>query len=270
MNGDNDRMLENRVATFRRALEKMRTDPRESTRIKALTIEVDGDVEVYHDDGRPERAISSSEERGVMHPSIDDPAVAHARMVFTEFFTQEYYQLVRFLMRNAAEINDALDVAREAFREVWRQMNRPGSQDQFDEPRAWVRQVALTKYRQLRMAPASVTRQTDEDLDAVLLDTGRPELTIRGLDVLAALHNLDADAQAVLAFHLDGFPSSTITTYLDLTDKETRDLLAEARRILKHTLAPHFDAAAGRTQGSEALTDDELDAMLDKVLVTAL
>jgi DNA-directed RNA polymerase specialized sigma24 family protein len=63
------------------------------------------------------------------------------------------------------------------------------------------------------------------------------ELTAQTQAVLQALRGLDGEAQAVMAFLMDGFPATVIAETLGITEQRVRDITKRARAALKRTLA---------------------------------
>jgi len=60
--------------------------------------------------------------------------------------------------------------------------------------------------------------------------------------VLEALRGLDEQARAVMAFHLDDFPTAAIADALGLTEQRVRDVKKKARAALKTALAGHMSS----------------------------
>ena len=70
------------------------------------------------------------------------------RAKWISFYDTEYRQVIGFLMKNRAPWEDARDAAHEAFVESWDRMRtRPDTWQAITNQRAWIRTVALPKYR---------------------------------------------------------------------------------------------------------------------------
>jgi RNA polymerase sigma factor (sigma-70 family) len=165
--------------------------------------------------------------------------MAAMRQDFLDFFDTEFHLVVRFVMRDGASLHDAQDATQQGFLQGWR-MVREGTWEQIRHPRAWVRSVALRNHRARRRVEVPV-RQLPE---AAAPGTGHAELTEQARDLIAALRLLDADARAVLAFHLDDIPTHAIAAYQSISEQRARDLLKKARRTLrKHLPAPPQQSA---------------------------
>ncbi|WUH99436.1 sigma-70 family RNA polymerase sigma factor [Spirillospora sp. NBC_00431] len=156
------------------------------------------------------------------------------RQDFLDFFDAEFHLVVRFVMRDGADLHAAQDSAQHAFVQAWRMVRRD-RWEHVGQPRAWIRTVALRHHR---------TRDRTEIPVQQLPEPATPgpmhaELADQARDLVAALRLLDEDTRAVLAFHLDDVPTHTIAVHLDISEQRVRDLLKKARRTLKkHLTAP--------------------------------
>jgi RNA polymerase sigma-70 factor (ECF subfamily) len=171
-------------------------------------------------------------------PDIAPETIAAARASFLDFYDQEYLQVVRFLVRYGASPSAAEDPAQDAFTEAWALTFPPCRWLDIDDPRGWIRTVALRKYLRPpgpRRRPPTVL--VPEPPEMPELAVGPAELTIGTLFVLTALRSLDPESRAVMAFHLDGFTSPQIASYLGIKDQKARDLLKKARKNLAAQLA---------------------------------
>jgi RNA polymerase sigma factor (sigma-70 family) len=154
------------------------------------------------------------------------------------FYDAEYYLVVRFVMRNGASLEDACDAAGDAFADSWELVKgKPEAWAQIENQRSWIRVVALRKYRRppgprrrpLLAAIAEIPEVADGGLDP-------GELTVQTQTVLHALRSLDQQAQAVMAFRMDGFPGPVIADALGLSEQRVRDVTKKARAKLRRTL----------------------------------
>jgi len=177
-------------------------------------------------------------------PVADPAKMVEMRADFIEFFDREYVYVVRFVMRcGPASLHAAEDAAQEAFVDAWSLAVTPGKWSDVVDPQAWIRTVALNKYRR----PPGPRRRPVIVPIPDLPETPQPDLTHENLLVLEALRSLDGQARAVMAFHLDGFPGPAIAAQLGITDQQARDLLKKARKILAADLAGTRDQERGRS-----------------------
>ena len=95
------------------------------------------------------------------HTQITGPLAGHAatlvamRADWIAFYDAEYHMVVRFLMRNGADLEDARDATEEAFLDSWTLMtNQPSRWAEIRDRRSWIRVVALRK-RQRPRGPAA-------------------------------------------------------------------------------------------------------------------
>ena len=152
---------------------------------------------------------------------------------FIEFYDREYHLVVRFMMNCGASLTAAEDAAQEAFLDAWKLMSVPGKWAAIDDPRGWIRAVALRKYWRppgVRKAPQTILQPVMPDTR----DTGvsQVDLSVGALVVMDALRGLEPELQAVMAFDLDGFTAAESRGYLGLTDQQVRDRRKKARKIL--------------------------------------
>ncbi len=152
--------------------------------------------------------------------AAETPAdLAAMRETWIAFYDAEYHPVVRFVMRAGAGLDDARDAAEDAFVDSWVLMTqRPERWEQIWNQRSWIRVVALRKYRRPpgpRRRPLLAYTAEIPDGPAPGLDPG--ELTAQTQAVLHALRCLDEQAQAVMAFQMDGFPTAVIADTLDIT-----------------------------------------------------
>jgi RNA polymerase sigma-70 factor (ECF subfamily) len=164
------------------------------------------------------------------------------RSAWVDFYDAHYDRVVRFLMHNGASLADAQDAAQEAFSESWTLVNDdPGRWQAVSSKAAWIRTVALRRYRRPpgpRRRPPAALREIPE-LPAS--GPGHEELTIQAHLVLWALQALDEEARAVMAFDLDGIPTADIAGALDIAQQRVRDIKKKARATLKQLLDEKLD-----------------------------
>ena len=169
-------------------------------------------------------------------PACDTVAT---RADWIAFYDAEYHPVVRFVMRNGASLEDARDATEEAFLDSWALMTQhPDRWSQVTSRRSWIRAVALRKHRRPpgpRRRPLLAVNAEIPDIPAPGLEPG--ELTAQTQAVLQALRRLDTQAQAVIAFQMDGFPAAVIADTLDITEQRARDVAKRARGALRRILA---------------------------------
>jgi RNA polymerase sigma factor (sigma-70 family) len=158
---------------------------------------------------------------------------AEMRAEFLDFYDRERDYVVRFMINCGASVEDAQDAAQEAFVDAWTHNVLPDKWADVNNPRGWIRVVALKKYQRLYGRRPQVPTVPVSDLS----DTPQPasnhaDLIPGTLLVLDALRSLDPELRAILAFHLDGFSGPEIAEQLNLTEQKVRDLLKKARKIL--------------------------------------
>jgi RNA polymerase sigma factor (sigma-70 family) len=178
------------------------------------------------------------------YPSAPLPGLltAEKRAAWIDFYDTHYHRVVRFVMHNGACLQEAQDAVQEAFTESWAMMDsHPDRWMAITSKEAWIRAVALRRYRRPpgpRIRPLLAEGAAIPDLPH--LGPGPDELTAQTQTVLEALRSLDEQARAVMAFHLDDFPTATIADALDLTEQRVRDVKKKARAVLKTALAGHL------------------------------
>lgn len=158
---------------------------------------------------------------------------------FRDFYKYELPRVQKFLMYNGATRDDAQDAAQEAFLEAWRLFELPPRWGwaRINDRRAWIRQVALNKYRRPpgpRRRPDTVPIPAPPDLPE--RGPGHAELTESAMTVLEALGRIDEDARLVIALDLDEIPTSQIAGIIDATEQRVRDLRKKGRRQLNRLL----------------------------------
>ena len=174
-------------------------------------------------------------------PERSGPVLEKIRAAWIDFYDTHYHRVVRFVMLNGASLEDAQDAVQEAFTQSWALMDcQPDRWVAVRSKEAWIRVVALRGYRR-PLGPRIRPQLAEEALIPDLRDPalGPCELTAEAQTVLQALRNLDEQARAVMAFHLDDFPTGAIADALDITEQRVRDVKKKARAALKITLAGH-------------------------------
>lgn len=158
------------------------------------------------------------------------------REALLDFFQREHAGVIAFLMTYGAIRQDAEDAAQEAFADAWVLTTHPGDWERIAYPRAWIRTVALRKYHR----PAGRRKRVKEILTSAPLDRAggagtvdHGELAAQTEFVRSILRDLAPDVRAVMAYHVDGFPSVQIACHLNMTDQQVRDLTKKGRRALK-------------------------------------
>lgn len=164
---------------------------------------------------------------------VASASMAAMRHTFLDFFEAEYHPVVRFMMRNGADLGAAEDAAQEAFVRGWRQVLR-GQWSQVSHPRAWIRKVAFNHHRARPWREISTAPPPDHAVPG----PGHAELTGQARDVVAALSLIDDhQARAVIAMDMDDIPGHAIAVALDLSEQRVRDLRKKAIRTLKKHLS---------------------------------
>jgi len=176
------------------------------------------------------------------HPSALGPASAASKKAagpvpFIEFYDREYHLVVRFIMNCGAGLAAAEDAAQDAFLDAWKVMSAAGKWAAVDDPRGWIRTVALNKYRRppgSRNPPLTFSRPVTADAEEA--QVSQADLSVSTLHVINVLRSLEPELQAVMAFDLDGFTAAESGRYLGLTDQQVRDRRKKARKILARKL----------------------------------
>lgn len=187
------------------------------------------------DQGSP-AADDAAETVTDLSPEAYAARMAAVRAAFLDLWQSDYDSVVRFLMRSGARAEAAQDAAQDAFVDAWSLVTRPGEWEKIDNPRAWIRTVALRKYRR----PPGPRRRPPTVLVPEVPDrewTDHAELTTTTMFVLTELRSLDEDTRTVMSFHMDGFTSVEISRQLGMTDQKVRDLIKKGRKILARRLA---------------------------------
>lgn len=152
---------------------------------------------------------------------------------FIEFYDREYHLVVRFVMNCGASLAAAEDAAQDAFLDAWRLMAVARKWAVVDDPRGWIRSVALNKYWRptgSRKTPLTILRPVMADTEDG--EISQVDLSVSALHVIELLRSLEPELQAIMAFDLDGFTAAESGRYLGLTDQQVRDRRKKARKIL--------------------------------------
>ncbi|WUH98052.1 hypothetical protein OHR68_31805 [Spirillospora sp. NBC_00431] len=173
------------------------------------------------------------------------------RKHFLDFYTEQYTQVVRFVMiARRATLHTAEDAAQEAFIEAWHTVHRPGAWERIDNREAWIRTIALRRHDR----PGGTRRReppTVSGLEGLFADRSCPQPnpadlatgTVRVLEALHAIH--DDQARAVMAFTLDGHPDSVIAAQLVVDPQKVRNLRTKARTQLRRYLSSSHTQEGG-------------------------
>jgi RNA polymerase sigma factor (sigma-70 family) len=161
------------------------------------------------------------------------------RAELLQLYDAHYHRVVAFLRAYGATLLDAQDAAQEAFLEAWRAVTTPGGWEQVEHPAAWIRMIALRRYRRpsdrRRQPPTTII--SDDLLELPQPGPDPADLTAQTLDVLAALRSLDSEVRAVMAFYLDGFSAVETGAALEIDDQRVRNLRKKGRAQLAQILA---------------------------------
>jgi DNA-directed RNA polymerase specialized sigma24 family protein len=171
------------------------------------------------------------------YPGTDPARLGQVRADFIDFYVREHHRVVVFLINNGASRQAAEDAMQEAMAESWA-LAESDRWTEISNHRAWVRAVALRKYRRPpgpRTLPATI-------LVPDLAETGDSagvvdEVATGTLLVCEALLTLPFALRAVIAFQMDGFSAPHTAAYLGITAQQVRDRRKRARKILARKLA---------------------------------
>lgn len=164
------------------------------------------------------------------------------------FFDSQYHRVIRFVMNNGATLHEAQDAAQEAFIESWcMAQTRPAEWAAITGKEAWIRTVALRKYRRPPGARTRLRADPAAEMPEIPAVGASPEeLAVQSQMVLRALRSLDEEARAVMAFHLDEFITREIAATLGVNEQRVRDILKRARKDLKRHLARSAEGSEQR------------------------
>lgn len=160
---------------------------------------------------------------------------AEARESFLDFLQREHIRVIVFLMACGATYADAEDAVQEAFIDAWRLTQKPGGWESLDEPRGWIRTVALRKYYHICRESIRRTRVVTQITQYIprIAPVEHSELTIQAEYIRSILRELDPETRAVMAFHIDRFTSAEIARELKISSQKARDLTKKGRKALK-------------------------------------
>lgn len=168
---------------------------------------------------------------------------------FEVLFENHYQRVIRFVMHMGASQSDAEDAAQEAFCEVLVLVrSKPDDWLEIESKEAWIRTVALRRYRRPpgpRKTPLTVTDQVPEVPNP---GPGHDEGVIQIQDVLRALRSLPEEERIVAAFDLDSIPAADIAREMGITEQRVRDVRKKYRAKLKRGLSGngHLEGRQGR------------------------
>jgi RNA polymerase sigma-70 factor (ECF subfamily) len=172
--------------------------------------------------------------------------MAAMREELLDLCEREYAQLVRFVMRAGADMDQAEDAVQDAFLAAWRHQATIDAWERIGNPAAWLRTVALHSYwrpagRKRRshtnrvIAETLVERLPDAAVQPMSVD--QVELSAQAMAVREALLALPRQQQILMAFLLDGFTVAETARELDMDEQKARDLVRKARRTQKQQLS---------------------------------
>lgn len=131
-------------------------------------------------------------------------------------------------MHNGASRPDAEDAAHEAYTESYDLATRsPGRWEAITGKPAWIRTVALRRYRRPPGPRKRPVTGGDEVPGHPALAPGPEDLAIQTQIVLQALLTLGEEARAVIAFDIDGIPSGDIARELRISQQRVREVRRE-------------------------------------------
>lgn len=159
---------------------------------------------------------------------------------------REYAQLVRFVMRAGADLDQAEDAVQDAFLVACQHQARTEAWERIGNHSAWLRTVALHSY--WRPSGRKRRRRRDRAINEMLVErlpegavqsmsVDQVELSAQAMAVRDALLALPRQQRILMAFLLDGFTVVETARELDMDEQKARDLVRKARRTLKKQLS---------------------------------
>jgi RNA polymerase sigma-70 factor (ECF subfamily) len=184
---------------------------------------------------------------GPAGPDLSSGSLVQVRGEWIDFYETHRHRVVRFLMLYGATQAEAEDAAQEAFIESWELLTRDADRWlAVTGKAAWIRTVALRRYRR-PLGPRRRPPIAGDELPDLAADgPGHDELTVQTQEVLQALRALGDEARTVMAFDMDGIPAADTAAVLGITQQRVRDVRKKARAALKKLLAE--TTAPGRRQ----------------------
>jgi RNA polymerase sigma-70 factor (ECF subfamily) len=163
------------------------------------------------------------------HPRVLPPRVEPVSEL-AEFYAASYSRVLAVLAVAAGDRREAEEVLQEAF---IRLLPRWPAVSRYDDPEAWVRQVAFrllsNRFRQVRRSMRAAGRVDVSGVNA--------EPSSLAVDVARALATLPlAQRQAVVLHHLAGLPLEQVARELRVPVGTVKSRLSRAREALKPLL----------------------------------
>jgi RNA polymerase sigma factor (sigma-70 family) len=155
----------------------------------------------------------------------DDAPPADFELIYRE----EWPRLMRYLLINGADRNDAEDVAQYAFEQLFYK------RETIRDPAAWLRTVAYRRMLQMQarsqrfLEPGHYERYSPPASERI-------ERHEEAAAVLVALSRLPAMQRKVAALYYDEFKINEIGEILEMTNAAVRQNLSRARQRLKDQL----------------------------------
>ena len=151
---------------------------------------------------------------------------------FAEFYDGTWTRTVACTYALTGDLNEAEDLAQDAYSRAWPRWNTLSA---YDDPGAWVRQVAtrlaVSRWRRARTAAAFLTRTRGPE------SVSPPSEATSSL--VAALKQLpEAQRRAIVLHHLGDFPLSEIARIEHCPEGTVKARLSRGRAALAILLAP--------------------------------
>lgn len=169
---------------------------------------------------------------------------ADSRKEFTAFYTATWDRTVACAFAITGELGAAEDVAQEAYTKAW---PRWASLKNYDEPSAWVRQVAtrqaISRWRRNRVARVFLSRSRPPEPVA-----GPNETTLALVRALAEIP--EAQRRAVVMHHVAGFGIGEIAEIERCPAGTVKARLARGRAALAALLGPNSESTTNGLESS--------------------